>query len=325
MEQSSEETVQTGDTARACVKDFVRPFVRTDWSLNQLIDGLNSVTRPEYGVQFGKGGPITDQSYQSRIIERGQVVVTSVGGRSCWIALDLAEVVAEITEEMSEYPEKLLVDVFAEEREEPQHVEMPTKGAKKRAPTYRSYMAGDCANCGQWLGLVEIEGGRDRHYCNATCRVQHHRKQQREKNRAATLQYNSELREYWQEYGVRGEVLLRLQEILLTHGKAAARAATDAVLVALAAQEQVGSQEQFQLIDEILLGGEEINFEEVCLDEFRIPEGVQGWNEFVSNTPISMLRQMKGYIIERKQHEHYKVQGRKRLEALSHDVSHENE
>lgn len=317
--------MQTGDTARACVKDFVRPFVRTDWSLNQLIDGLNSVTRPEYGVQFGKGGPITDQSYQSRIIERGQVVVTSVGGRSCWIALDLAEVVAEITEEMSEYPEKLLVDVFAEEREEPQHVEMPTKGAKKRAPTYRSYMAGDCANCGQWLGLVEIEGGRDRHYCNATCRVQHHRKQQREKNRAATLQYNSELREYWQEYGVRGEVLLRLQEILLTHGKAAARAATDAVLVALAAQEQVGSQEQFQLIDEILLGGEEINFEEVCLDEFRIPEGVQGWNEFVSNTPISMLRQMKGYIIERKQHEHYKVQGRKRLEVLSHDLPQENE
>lgn len=139
------------------------------------------------------------------------------------------------------------------------------------------------------------------------------------------LQYNSELREYWQEHNLRGEVLLRLQEILLQHGKAAARAATDAVLVALTAQEQAGSQEQFRLIDEILLGGEEIGFEEVRLDEFRIPAGVQGWTEFVSNTPTRMLRQMQGYLIERKQHEHYKAQGRKRLEALSHDLAHENE
>jgi len=120
-------------------------------------------------------------------------------------------------------------------------------------------------------------------------------------------------------------VLLRLQEILLQHGKAAARAATDAVLVALTAQAQAGSQEQFQLIDEILLGGEEIGFPEVRLDEFRVPQGVQEWTEFVSSTPTRMLRQMQGYLIERKQQEHYKVQGRKRLEALSHDVSHEDE
>ena len=144
----------------------------------------------------------------------------------------------------------------------------------------------------------------------------HHRKQQREKQRAAILQYNSELRDYWQEHGIRGEVLLRLQEILLQYGKQAARAATDAVLVALAAQAQAGSQEQFRLIDEILLGGEAIGFPEVRLDEFRVPEGVQGWTEFVSNTPIRMLRQMRGYLIER-QHEHFKEQGRKRLEALS--------
>ena len=302
-----EETVQMQDTARACVKDFIRPFVRTGWSLHQLIDGLNSVTRPEYGVQIGKGGPITDQSYQSRIIERGQVVVTSVGGRSCWIALDLAEVVAEITEEMSEYPEKLLVDVFAEEREEPQHVEMPTKGAKKRAPTYRSYMAGDCANCGQWLGLVEVEGGRDRHYCNATCRVQHHRKQQREKNRAATLQYNSELRDYWQEHGVRGEVLLRLQEILLQHGKAAARAATDAVLVALTAQEQAGISERAQLIDDVLLGGGSIGHEAIILDDFRLDAGVDAWCQFVSGASISSLRTVKEYV----KHRQYAIEGRK--------------
>jgi len=221
--------------------------------------------------------------------------------------------------------QRSLLDIFTNEQEEPPLIEVPKKATKKRPAVYRSYMAGDCANCGQWLGFIETEGGRDRHYCNATCRVQHHRKQQREKNRAATLQFNSELRDYWQEHGIRGEVLLRLQEVLLQHGKAAARAATDAVLVALAAQEQTGSQEQFRLIDEILLGGEEIGFEEVRLDEFRVPLGVQGWTEFVSSTPISMLRQMRGYLIERKQHEHYKVQGRKRLEALSHDVSHENE
>jgi len=51
-----------------------------------------------------------------------------------------------------------------------------------------------------------------------------------------------------------------------------------------------------------LLGGEAIGFPEVHLDEFRVPEGVQGWTEFVSNTPIRMLRQMRGYLIERQQH-----------------------
>ena len=95
--------------------------------------------------------------------------------------------------------------------------------------------------------------------------------------------------------------------------------------MALAAQAQAGSQEQFNLIDEIMLGGEAINFEEVRLDEFRIPQGVQGWTEFVSNTPMRMLRQMRGYLIERKQHEQYKVQGRKRLEALSNDLPNRTE
>jgi len=139
------------------------------------------------------------------------------------------------------------------------------------------------------------------------------------------LHYNSELRDYWHEHGIRGEVLLRLQEILLQHGKAAARAATDAVLVALTAQVQAGSQEQFKLIDEILLGGEAISFPEVRLDEFRILAGVQEWTDFVNNTPVTMLRQMRGNLIDRQQQEHYKVQGRKKLEALSRDLPHENE
>ena len=74
-----------------------------------------------------------------------------------------------------------------------------------------------------------------------------------------------------------------------------------------------------------MLGGEAINFEEVRLDEFRIPQGVQGRTEFVSNTPTKMLRQMRGYLIERKQHEQYKMQGRKRLEELSNDLPNRTE
>lgn len=96
-EQSGAEPERTVDTARDCAKDFVRPYVSTGWSVDMVIDGLNWGTRPEYGVQIGKGGPVTDNQYQSQIIERGQVVVTSVGGQSCWIILNLAELVAEMT------------------------------------------------------------------------------------------------------------------------------------------------------------------------------------------------------------------------------------
>ena len=74
------------------------------------------------------------------------------------------------------------------------------------------------------------------------------------------------------------------------------------------------------MIDEILLGGEAINFPEVRLDEFRIPAGVQGWTEFVSDTPIRMLRQMGGYLIEHKQQEQCSARGRKRLEILSREL-----
>jgi len=79
-------------------------------------------------------------------------------------------------------------------------------------------MGGNCENCDEPLGLIEEQGGRDRHYCNTLCRVQHHRRQKTDQKRSAVLQFNSELREYWREHGIRGEVLLRLQEILLQHG-----------------------------------------------------------------------------------------------------------
>ncbi len=206
--------------------------------------------------------------------------------------------------------------MFAEERAEPPHIERVTKGTKKRIPTYRSYIGGNCQNCDEPLGLIEVEGGRDRRYCNDKCRVQHHRKQQREKNRAAASQYNSELREYWQEHNIRGEVLLRLQEILLQHRKAAARAATDAVLVACAVQQQVGNNERSLLIDEVLLGGESIEHEAITFDDFRIETGLEAWCEFVGSASVSSLRIVKEYI----KHQQYAAQSRKRLEELSRDI-----
>lgn len=72
--------------------------------------------------------------------------------------------------------QRFLLDIFANEQEELLLIEVPKQITKKRAPTYRSYMGGTCENCGEPLGFIEVEGGRDRHYCNATCRVQHHRK-----------------------------------------------------------------------------------------------------------------------------------------------------
>jgi len=35
---------------------------------------------------------------------------------------------------------------------------------------YRMYMGGFCQHCGRDLGLIEVEGGRARHYCNDACR-----------------------------------------------------------------------------------------------------------------------------------------------------------
>jgi hypothetical protein len=190
---------------------------------------------------------------------------------------------------------------------------------KKRPALFRSYNGGYCQNpnCGEYLGYIEADGGRSRHYCSNKCRVAAYRKRQREKKRAATLQYHGELRQYWRDKGIHGEVLARLQEILLQHGKKAARAATDTVLVALEAQEQAGNQERFKLIDEIMLGGEAIGFPEIRNDDFRIPAGVQSWADFVSNTTIGFLRQMRGYLYDRQRQEYQRAQAHKRLEALS--------
>ena len=313
MSQEQENQGRRLETARECAKDFLRPLVEAHWSLNRIISEQIGVNFAEYSLWIGKNKAITDQQYQQRIIQRGQLVVTHVGEISCFVKLDIAEIVAAIRDEERGYLQPTLVDLLSQEEPAPAR----SASRKKKYAGYRSYIGGNCQNCNEPLGFIETEGGRDRHYCNARCRVAHHRKQQREQKRAAVLQYNSELRDYWQEHSVRGEVLLRLQEILFQHGKEAARTATDAVLVALAAQTQVGNQEQFRLIDEILLGGEAISYPEIRLDEFRIAQGVEAWANFTSSTTLSTLRQMRGYLIELRQHEHFKEQGRKRLEALS--------
>lgn len=210
-----------------------------------------------------------------------------------------------------------LAEIFTQE-EQP----TPPQREKKRPAVFRSYNGGSCQNpdCGDYIGYIEADGGRDRLYCSDKCRVAAYRKRQREKKREAILQHHGELRDYWKLHGIRGEVLARLQEILLQYGKKAARAATDAVLVALAAAEQAGSQEHFKLIDEIMLGGEAIGFPEIKHEDFRIAPGWQGWTDFVSNTTINFLRQMRGYLYERQRQEYQKAQARQRLEALSRDV-----
>ena len=306
--EEQEEQERTLDTARECAKDFLRPLVEAHWSLNRIISEQIGVNFAEYSLWIGKNKAITDQQYQQRIIQRGQLVVTHVGEISCFVKLDIAEIVAAIRDEERGYLQPTLVDLLSQEEPAPAR----SASRKKKYAGYRSYIGGNCQNCNEPLGFIETEGGRDRHYCNARCRVAHHRKQQREQKRAAVLQYNTELRDYWQEHSVRGEVLLRLQEILLQHGKQAARAATDAVLVACEMQRETGNNERSMLIDEVLLGGESIGHEAVIFDDFRIEAGLEAWCAFVSSASPTSLRILREYLWQRQR----ASQARKRLEEL---------
>jgi len=304
MSQEQENQGRRLETARECAKDFLRPLVEAHWSLNRIISEQIGVNYADYSLWIGKNKAITDQQYQPQILQCGQLVVTHV------VKLDIAEIVAEIRDEECRYRQVLLVDLL--NQEEPLHIELPTRATKKRAATYRSYMGGNCENCGEPLGFIEEQGGRDRHYCNTRCRVQHHRRQKIEQKRASILRYNTELRDYWQEHGVHGEVLLRLQEILLKHGKEAARAATDAVLVACEVQRETGNNERSMLIDEVLLGGESIGHEAVIFDDFRIEAGLEAWCAFVSSASPTSLRILRESLRQRQR----APQARKRLEGL---------
>ncbi len=321
MQQEPEQQGQgrAPETEREAAIDFLRPYVLDGWTLQELSKRPLRIDRPEYAARTGNGGSIEDEAGEPRQVKRGELVITRLGSVPCWARFEIADIKADIHDQARgyHYP-RTLADLLTQEPEEPPALTTP-EPKKKRPAVYRSYMGGNCENpaCDAYLGHIETEGGRDRHYCSDKCRVAAHRARQREKKRAATLQYHAELRAYWQEHGLHGEVLARLQEILLQHGKKAARAATDAVLVALAAAEQAGSQEQFTLMDEIMLSGEALNFPEIRNDDFRIPAGVQGWTDFVSHTTISFLRQMRSYLYELERQAYQKAQGRKRLGELS--------
>lgn len=98
---------------------------------------------------------------------------------------------------------------------------------------YYAYNAGNCGNCGKRIGLIETYGGRQRQYCNDSCKVAAHRKRHYDEKRNKCLLRNGELRDFWQEKNITGPLLLKLQNILVEHGKQAAKDATDAVLLAV--------------------------------------------------------------------------------------------
>lgn len=101
--------------------------------------------------------------------------------------------------------------------------------------TYRAYQGGFCgySQCRKELGFLEANGGRSREYCNDKCRQAAYRERKYLDRYYKILAYNTELRDYWNEHSIDGALLIALQEILVTHGKEAALAATNAVLLAI--------------------------------------------------------------------------------------------
>ncbi len=321
-----QEPEQSGrpETAREAAKAFIQPYILDGWTLQEISKKQPRTNRPEFAAQVG-GGKLTEHRDQERTITREQLAITRVGIMPCFALFDLAEIMAEIRDEGRGYSQMSLAAIFAAQHQELEEEEgvpepvAPNANRKRRPAVYRSYNAGNCQNpvCGAELGYIEVEGGRDRLYCSDKCRVAAHRARQREEKRQQVLQYHGELREYWHMNGIRGEVLSRLQEILLQHGKKAARAATDAVLVALAANEQAAMSEQVRLIDEVMEAGADVGYEEIKLDDCRLPAGAEHWADFLSYSSLARLRQIRGYLYERQYQQQHKAQARKRLEELS--------
>jgi hypothetical protein len=318
QKQKHQQEAQRVDTARECAKDCLRSYFGVDETI-----GAREVARHQVCV--------THSSYEAQIgptkalpqVSRAQIAVTRVGDTPCRSIFNLDDIVAEIRDEDRGFYQQPL-DVFELEQQKAaeqlrQEAEEREQATNKQPAVYRSYYAGNCLNCGKPLGFIEVNGGRDRLYCpnRGKCKQAYHRKKEKEEKREQILQYNSELREYWKTKGIHGEVLLRLHEILFQHGKKAAKAATDTVLVALEAAERAGTDEQNRLIEEIMLEGETIGYEELRLEDFRIDAGVEGWSEFVSHASTGFLRQVRGYLYDRQHREAYKAKARQRLEMLS--------
>lgn len=95
---------------------------------------------------------------------------------------------------------------------------------------YRSYMGGFCKHCGQSLGLIEVERGRDRRYCNDACRKAASRERSK---RDMAVSRNELLVSMWEENCMSGDLRRKLETILMKHGKEAATVATEAVVAAI--------------------------------------------------------------------------------------------
>lgn len=83
------------------------------------------------------------------------------------------------------------------------------------------------------MGLIDQAGGRTRRYCCNAHKMAEFRERKQEEKRNNCLQRNADLQNYWQENGINGEVLTRLETMLVKYGKEAARYATDTILIAV--------------------------------------------------------------------------------------------
>lgn len=177
---------------------------------------------------------------------------------------------------------------------------------------YYAYMGGICGYCGTDLGFIDQAGGRNRHYCNDACKQAAYRRRKEGEKRQATLLRNGELQGYWAEHGITGAILTKLQDILFNHGKDAARAATDAVILARQLERDSGSSERADLLEQVMGYGEACSFEALQLEDARIERGLDGWSAFCSSADNSMLRLVVA-IMRQRQGAAYR---RKRLAEL---------
>ncbi len=181
---------------------------------------------------------------------------------------------------------------------------------------YYAYMGGFCGFCGEDLGLIDQAGGRNRHYCNDACKQAAYRRRKEGEKRQATLLRNGELQSYWAEHGITGAVLTRLQDILVEHGKDAARKATEAVILARQLERDSGSSERTDLLEQVMAIGEACDFEALDLRDARIEPGLDAWSGFVSTADNSMLRLVVA-IMRQREGATYR---RKRLAEIGGDL-----
>jgi hypothetical protein len=301
MLQDQDTTNSSGpQTAREAAKLFVRPYVLDGWELQELAKKQPRTDRPaEFAAQIG-GGKVTDHQSEQRTLTRNQLAVTRIGDMSCFVVFDLADILAEVRDEQRGYSQMSLMEIFAlqeqeriaqAEREEAEEERQRATQSSKRPPAvYRAYMAGRCQNpaCGADLGYIEVAGGRDREYCNTKCRVAAKRIRDRETKWEEIIQYHAELRQYWQEHNVKGRVLSMMHDILIYHGKQAARAATDAVLYAQVEHEHRVIHQRAALMIDLFELGDEINY--AALIDVDVEASLESWSWFADRASVNQLR-----------------------------------